>query len=140
MLTIIKVSEDKLPKVENGYCKGYKVIRNDNHSLYFDHLFTTGENISNRTCKCATKECRDCKDINDGFVAKGFHLFTSIDKANKFQETCVYVKPEPEHFVGQKIIEVFYKPEDIISYGLVGSDLGVVVMKMEVKSLEVKGE
>ena len=134
-LTIVPVGEDKIPATENGYCKGYKVIKTNNSSPYFDHLFKLGENVSSRKCKCGDKECKLCVDIKSGFVSSGFHLFPALDKAIRYFASAIR-PPEPQYFQGFKIIQVYYKPEDVVAYGLNGSDLGVVVMKLEIESLE----
>ena len=134
-LTIMPVKEDKMPKPENGYCKGFKVIKCNNSSLYFNHQFTLGENVSSRKCKCGAKKCSHCRDIDSGLVSSGFHLFIDLDKAINYHKWC-YRPPEKEYFHGYKIIEVYFKPEDVVRYGLSGSDLAVVVMKLEVRSLE----
>ena len=142
MLTVIKIDEAKIPVPDkDGYCRGYKITKQDSSSPYFEHVFAIGENVSNRTCKCSDKKCPNCRDLNPTdkkelpIVGKGFHLFPDFKKATKYIETC-HRAPEPQYFHGYKIIEVFYKPEDVIAYGLSGSDFAVAVMKLDVRSLE----
>ena len=114
------------------YCIGWKVINKDNtqwfKSVGFmvptpNHKYIIGENISNREYKdLSTFEC--CSRV----IEKGFHIFLYRKDA----------RAEHYRLDSNKIIKVFYKPEDIVAYGvweMINSSPCVVTMKLTVKDL-----
>jgi len=112
-----------LPKVdEDGYYKGYKVIYPNNYSILRGYLYQMGLNQSSRkNVNLYTSE------KNYKLIDLGFHLFLNYKSAKILAS---YQKS------GAKVIEVYFKQEDIVATGKWSSYRNVVVTKLLVKSLE----
>ena len=115
---------------KDGYLIGYKVIKNCNGSIYYRHDWKLGLNTSDRgTINPSPYEIKTTR------VEQGFHAFFSKEMAKKYCRGGEY-----------RVIKIFYKPKDVVSYGLtcfdnVGNDnaieaKSVVVTKCTVKSLK----
>lgn len=88
---------------ENGYCIAYKIIQNNDCSLFMSEFqYKVGVNIpekDNSNERCFSK-----------FVFSGLHLFLSL------KETKAFISNRFNYQVF-KIIKVFYKPKDVLFYG-----------------------
>ena len=125
---------------KDGYCKAYKVIYSreiphlteyaKEYCNFYRHncdlrdytlLYTIGPMIAEH------KEDYPKEPKKTDILREGFHLILTLKDAQEWIKTFY-----------AKVIEVYYKPEDVVAYGfLVGSKIqGVVVKQMEVKSLE----
>lgn len=115
----------KLPKVDkDGYYKGYKVVRSNNRSIFEYFLYKIGENKSGR--KSITLNALE--EVNK-VIEKGFHLFLN-------KRDAIF---EKEGRWDYKIIEVFFKKENVVATGYwekENTEENVVVTKLMVKSLE----
>lgn len=114
----------KLPKVnEEGYCVGYKLLLRGTNRASFrnDFIYRKGINVSDRPSKELTDEEKTLASIS-----KGIHVFLN------FKNT----KDLSIRYNGDKIIEVYFKPEDVVATGTFGARHCVVVLKVLVKSLK----
>ena len=116
-----------------GFCVAWKVIRKVENRQWYksavsgetlpNYQYVLGENVSNRLSK------KDPWEVNE--INKGFHCFLYRSDARKLIKNIHTPKDA-------KVIQVFYKPEDVIAYGFRwGSsvDKCVAVMKLTVKDL-----
>ena len=110
---------------EDGYCVAYKNVTQTNYSPYKGgYKYSVGENISNRPTTPLT-----CAEIIHNEIEKGFHLCLKYKDAKTTGK---------KYFTPDKTIKVYYKPEDVVSYGMWenGKEKTVVVTKLIIKSLE----
>jgi len=99
----------------DGCLVGYKVIYNNDHSLLYgwDKKWEEGLNRSNRR----TTSFLNYEEHN-GPVYKGFHIYlskkaTKIYRERQKKDNSKNVRKNK----GLKVIKVYYKPTDIVSYG-----------------------
>jgi len=110
----------KSPKVnKDGYCVGYKAILKDNYSVYQHYKYVKGINKSNRENKNVSFTERSCG------VYDGIHVYLNSEFANR----------DIRWRDADKIIKVYFKPNDIVSTGYFFGRDCAVVMKVLVKSL-----
>lgn len=129
---------------ENGYCVAYKVIRKDNFSIFYQKetfQYHIGENVPKVTIFFKSHLNRKYNVGDD--VDDGLHLFLDKSMAKGlilWNEKHSYNCPE-----NMKVIKVFYKPEDVIAYGVSNTyfyfsdnevEKSVVVRKLTIKSLD----
>ena len=116
---------------KNGYHIGYKSIYLDNTSSYQNCQLKNGVNTSNRKNKEFTPF-----EKNTNLIESGYHIFLDIkdalEECNHWSNNTWLGRPE-------KVIRVYFKPEDIVSTGFFynsrkGTSKNVVVMKMDIKS------
>ena len=111
---------------ENGYCVAFKNVTPDNFSPYRvgkGHEYFIGVNISDRISPKLTTE-----EIRYNQVEKGFHLFLNYKSAKEIGKK-----------YKDKTIKVYYRQEDVVSYGTWDDPLNeniVVVTQLIVKSLK----
>jgi len=111
----------KLPKVnKEGYCVGYKTLSFDNLSIYRYYRYVKGINKSNRK----TKDMDGFERCSNN-VRKGIHVYLNSEFANR----------DIISGNADKIIKVYFKPEDVIKTGTFEERDCAVVMEVLVKSL-----
>ena len=112
------------PKVlKNGFVLGYKILINNDRNVspceYFKYVL--GENISDRISK-------ERFEYEKYGIVKGFHIFRNLKSAKIWLD------------MNEKIIKVYYKPEDVVAYGDTFYGLTklptVVTMKLTIKSFD----
>jgi len=111
---------------ENGYCVGYKVLKWDDMSPYRQRLYQIG-----------WENAQLGREENLQEVLYGLHLFLNKKDAITELEDWGKTFNRDEY----KIIKVYYKPKDVIDYGIfrIGgwiSTKTVAVKKLLVKSLK----
>lgn len=101
----------------DGYLVGYKVIYSNNKSFLYPHSWDKnwkdGLNKSDRRTTSIIG-----REEHNGFVYKGFHIFltkkaTKIYRERQKKDCSENVRKN----MGLKIIKLYYKPTDIVSYG-----------------------
>ena len=137
----MKITDPRKLKVDkNGFCTGWKLVRKvDNsapyHWVHRPYIYNEGENVCSRSVKINDYEARI------GEVRTGFHIYQTRADARlgiKIYADCMTNKPTEKEMV--KIIKVYFKPEDIVAYGLSQDILyrpakSLVVTKLTIKSL-----
>ena len=134
----LKIDPDvQLPQANTqGYCVGYKVIRTNNYPSYQHGIpYKKGIVESDRGSKELTESEQASKNI-----LSGIHIFLD------FQDAKIEVDHWNRDYHNEKIIKVYFKPEDVIAtgyfyaYHIEGSDVikfkTTVVMKVLVRSVK----
>ena len=124
-MIIDKDSESNRSELTGEYRKAYKILTMDNCSpiVYPSTPYKLGENISNRSSKDLTVEEKATRKAH-----KGFHLLLNKKDALRFRS------------LDEKLIEIFYKDKDVVSYGYhmldkIDEAPAVVVTKLNIESL-----
>ena len=94
--------ESKKSKLVADFRKGYKVICKENKAILQNYQYKIGENISSRHDNKYLEE-----ELNKEEIIEGFHIFLELKDALRY---CGFISFE-------KVIEVFYKDENVVSYG-----------------------
>jgi len=127
---------------KDGFCIGWKIIKENNSALIQDgYFYNLGLNFSSLYYDA---------DIGPNFsigykrIYEGFHLFLNKNGARKlwnFRKK----RYDKDYIDNTKLIKVFYKPEDVVAYGKmeysfsgdpINETPNVVVKKLTIKSLE----
>jgi hypothetical protein len=123
----------KLPRAnKEGYCLGYKVIKEDNTSSYQGFEYKEGITKAGFFNKAMSK-----KEIANGKVCQGIHIFlhleNAIEEAKYWSIRCLH----------EKTIKVYFRKKDVIAIGYFKdrtSVENVVVKSILIKSLKEIGE
>ena len=117
---------------KDGFCIGWKILERDTNQapyrwVHGGYQYAVGENISNRTDAKLTD-----RELTSSFIYEGLHLHQTRKAARLGVGS---YRINSEHCVPTKIVKVFYKPEDVVDYGL----SQVAVHKLTIKSLKNVG-
>lgn len=140
-MVVQDIKDINIPKPDkNGYCKAFKVIYSremphyteyakeycnffkDNCSLFnYTFVYQVGVNIAKH------KEEFPKEPKKQDLIREGLHLILTLKDAQEWIKMGY-----------QKVIEVFYKPEDVVAYGfLQGTKTqGVVVKQLTINTLK----
>jgi hypothetical protein len=128
---------------KDGFCIGWKLVREDNSALIqSSYKYEVGLNFSDRI------EYPELEDEEKAFnsVDYGFHLFLQKNGAKKLLEYRINRYGKDDYKNKCKLIKVFYKPKDVVAYGTMEYNSfaedelnkvhNVVVNKLTIKSLK----
>ena len=110
MCLIINKSIKPKKTNKDGFCIGWKVVSKDNASPFKwivknnSHQYKLGNNID-----------KNYIQTNHEMITFGFHVCLSRKAA---KDILTYVFVIRKKYDGEKVIRVYYRPEDVIGYGI----------------------